>query len=296
MPACEAPRMALNGGQRAVSSVGRASRLHREGRRFEPVTAHHASQRPPEGPASGRQHTERVDLAVPGDADSAFHRHGELRRVDLGAVRPDSPEVEPPERAARFELGHQHRQLLAHQRRQFLAQQLERSGAALLLLESGGGASIRCMDAACRSRGALRPPRPGAGPPPRLALQQRSDALQAQAEPLQGEDLVQPGDLVGLVERQPFGARRGWISPCSSLSRKARFGSPIRAAHSLASSQVSSLPRMLILHLLIQPQAMTQGAAQAAGQRKRPPAMPAASIIVRASLSARPDRLRPRPR
>ena len=28
---------------RAVSSVGRASRLHREGRRFEPVTAHHVS-------------------------------------------------------------------------------------------------------------------------------------------------------------------------------------------------------------------------------------------------------------
>src|ERR1700722_18069524 len=27
--------------ERAVSSVGRASRLHREGRRFEPVTAHH---------------------------------------------------------------------------------------------------------------------------------------------------------------------------------------------------------------------------------------------------------------
>ncbi len=26
---------------RAVSSVGRASRLHREGQRFEPVTAHH---------------------------------------------------------------------------------------------------------------------------------------------------------------------------------------------------------------------------------------------------------------
>jgi hypothetical protein len=30
------------GGNRAVSSVGRASRLHREGRRFEPVTAHHS--------------------------------------------------------------------------------------------------------------------------------------------------------------------------------------------------------------------------------------------------------------
>ena len=26
---------------RAISSVGRASRLHREGRRFEPVIAHH---------------------------------------------------------------------------------------------------------------------------------------------------------------------------------------------------------------------------------------------------------------
>src|SRR6185437_14179735 len=31
---------------RAVSSAGRASRLHREGRRFEPVTAHHPLQRP----------------------------------------------------------------------------------------------------------------------------------------------------------------------------------------------------------------------------------------------------------
>jgi hypothetical protein len=30
---------------RAVSSVGRASRLHREGRRFEPVTAHHVKSR-----------------------------------------------------------------------------------------------------------------------------------------------------------------------------------------------------------------------------------------------------------
>jgi hypothetical protein len=29
---------------RAVSSVGRASRLHREGRRFEPVTAHQLNQ------------------------------------------------------------------------------------------------------------------------------------------------------------------------------------------------------------------------------------------------------------
>jgi hypothetical protein len=28
----------------ALSSVGRASRLHREGRRFEPVSAHHAHQ------------------------------------------------------------------------------------------------------------------------------------------------------------------------------------------------------------------------------------------------------------
>ena len=27
----------------AVSSVGRASRLHREGQRFEPVTAHHTN-------------------------------------------------------------------------------------------------------------------------------------------------------------------------------------------------------------------------------------------------------------
>src|SRR3546814_6791953 len=31
--------MATSGG--ALSSVGRASRLHREGRRFEPVSAHH---------------------------------------------------------------------------------------------------------------------------------------------------------------------------------------------------------------------------------------------------------------
>jgi hypothetical protein len=28
----------------AVSSVGRASRLHREGQRFEPVTAHHKNK------------------------------------------------------------------------------------------------------------------------------------------------------------------------------------------------------------------------------------------------------------
>ena len=36
------------GAERAVSSVGRASRLHREGRRFESVTAHHDMQSPPE--------------------------------------------------------------------------------------------------------------------------------------------------------------------------------------------------------------------------------------------------------
>ena len=32
------------GAPRAVSSAGRASRLHREGRRFEPVTAHHSNE------------------------------------------------------------------------------------------------------------------------------------------------------------------------------------------------------------------------------------------------------------
>lgn len=37
----------------AVSSAGRASRLHREGRRFEPVTAHHVAldqKNDPSGP------------------------------------------------------------------------------------------------------------------------------------------------------------------------------------------------------------------------------------------------------
>ena len=37
------PADALNATARAVSSAGRASRLHREGRRFDPVTAHHLS-------------------------------------------------------------------------------------------------------------------------------------------------------------------------------------------------------------------------------------------------------------
>ena len=32
----------LNNPRGAVSSAGRASRLHREGRRFDPVTAHHS--------------------------------------------------------------------------------------------------------------------------------------------------------------------------------------------------------------------------------------------------------------
>ena len=41
-----AARLSRNGRRsRAVSSVGRASRLHREGRRFEPVTAHQTSGR-----------------------------------------------------------------------------------------------------------------------------------------------------------------------------------------------------------------------------------------------------------
>ena len=40
---CFFPADALNAIARAVSSAGRASRLHREGRRFDPVTAHHLS-------------------------------------------------------------------------------------------------------------------------------------------------------------------------------------------------------------------------------------------------------------
>src|SRR3954447_15631419 len=37
-PHAKMPKVAARG---AVSSAGRASRLHREGRRFDPVTAHH---------------------------------------------------------------------------------------------------------------------------------------------------------------------------------------------------------------------------------------------------------------
>jgi hypothetical protein len=39
----EWPRLGQERHRRALSSVGRASRLHREGRRFEPVSAHHPS-------------------------------------------------------------------------------------------------------------------------------------------------------------------------------------------------------------------------------------------------------------
>ena len=44
---CSLPRQSrrASGDRRAVSSVGRASRLHREGRRFEPVTAHQPARR-----------------------------------------------------------------------------------------------------------------------------------------------------------------------------------------------------------------------------------------------------------
>ena len=38
---CSAPGAPLCGRRRVISSVGRASRLHRECRRFEPVIAHH---------------------------------------------------------------------------------------------------------------------------------------------------------------------------------------------------------------------------------------------------------------
>ncbi len=44
-PACHGLRRGVTPCERAVSSVGRASRLHREGRRFESVTAHHPASR-----------------------------------------------------------------------------------------------------------------------------------------------------------------------------------------------------------------------------------------------------------
>ena len=54
-PSCALSLRILSLPQCAVSSVGRASRLHREGRRFEPVTAHQTAIRPRRGlPRSGR--------------------------------------------------------------------------------------------------------------------------------------------------------------------------------------------------------------------------------------------------
>jgi hypothetical protein len=41
---CATTGCAMKVQSRAVSSAGRASRLHREGRRFESVTAHHENQ------------------------------------------------------------------------------------------------------------------------------------------------------------------------------------------------------------------------------------------------------------
>ena len=66
---------------RAVSSAGRASRLHREGRRFDPVTAHHSHHQPHRHPrpAMGADHSDtgttldnRSGASLPGHMDRSM--------------------------------------------------------------------------------------------------------------------------------------------------------------------------------------------------------------------------------
>ena len=71
---------------RAVSSAGRASRLHREGRRFEPVTAHHGNPRIrliyPRASAGSN---------VPACANNS---HSKLSSPSLAAALPFDPAIE----------------------------------------------------------------------------------------------------------------------------------------------------------------------------------------------------------
>ena len=60
-------RFVLHRLPRAVSSVGRASPLHGEGRRFEPVTAHHNLADRESGPVPGRNRHGRPALPEPPD-------------------------------------------------------------------------------------------------------------------------------------------------------------------------------------------------------------------------------------
>ena len=57
----------------AISSVGRASRLHREGRQFEPVIAHHAVTIP-----TGSQLQWDSELVFLPDISDAYVRSGML--------------------------------------------------------------------------------------------------------------------------------------------------------------------------------------------------------------------------
>ena len=66
---------------RAVSSVGRASRLHREGRRFEPVTAHHSSN-PRSNPARALASGVTLD-ARQGSAEARIRRRGRIVEVPM---------------------------------------------------------------------------------------------------------------------------------------------------------------------------------------------------------------------
>lgn len=118
------PEPLNDAGTRAVSSVGRASRLHREGRRFEPVTAHQCPrwlrpsvppsagpfrhpirQKPPSatGPTVSPGHSRarslsdriRIEVRTPRRADAAQRRRRfsadrpTIRRGPEGMRRPD---------------------------------------------------------------------------------------------------------------------------------------------------------------------------------------------------------------
>jgi hypothetical protein len=78
---CSAVRQPNDGPARAISSVGRAPRLHRGCRRFDSVIAHHISAPTPQG--SGRGRPRRFDGGSAGPAVRPSHLQMICRKPDL---------------------------------------------------------------------------------------------------------------------------------------------------------------------------------------------------------------------
>src|SRR3546814_20228920 len=75
------PLMATSGG--ALSSVGRAYRLHREGRRFEPVSAHHETS-----------FRSRVGASDPSSRERKFNADQTRNRKSVGSGNSETVRVD----------------------------------------------------------------------------------------------------------------------------------------------------------------------------------------------------------